>query len=113
MTAEFAVALPAVVLALAASLWALSAAESTMRCVDAARAGARAAARGEVPGAVEAAARSVGPAGAVVDVSSSGGLVTVVVRATVSPGGSLLAHLPGLTVSGRAVSAVESTGVVP
>ena len=46
VTAEFAVVLPAVVLVLALSLGALGLALDQIRCVDAARAGARAASRG-------------------------------------------------------------------
>ncbi len=47
MVAEFAVALPAVVLVLALLLGAARVALAQVGCVDAARAGARAAARGE------------------------------------------------------------------
>lgn len=107
VTAEFAVALPAVVLALAAALWGLAAAGATMRCVDAARSGARAAARGDPPAAVEAAVRSAAPRGAEVRVSRDGGLVAVVVRARVGPPGTVLGGLPGLEVQGRAVAAAE------
>lgn len=107
VTAEFAVALPALVLALVAVLWALSAAGAAMRCEDAARAGARAAARGEPPEAVEAAVRRVGPGGARVSTSAAGGLVTVRVEARVTAPGALPARLPALGVAGQAVAAVE------
>ena len=52
VTAEFAVVLPAVVFVLALSLGALALALDQVRCVDAARAGARAASRGDSDGAV-------------------------------------------------------------
>ena len=113
MTAELAVALPAVVLALAVALWGLAAAGATMRCVDAARSGARAAARGEAPGAVEAAVRSAAPRGAEVATTTRDGLVTVVVRARTAPPGPLLGRLPGLPVQGSAVAAVEAAPVFP
>ena len=51
-TAELAVVLPAVLLVLAVALSALGLAIDQIRCVDAARAGARAAARGDTAGAV-------------------------------------------------------------
>jgi hypothetical protein len=108
VTAEFALALPALVLALVVVLWALSAAGASMRCGDAARAGARAAARGEAAPAVEAAVRQVGPRGALVATSTAGGLVTVRVEARVAPPGALLSRLPALHVVGRAVAAVEA-----
>ena len=47
VTAEFAVVLPAIVLVLGLSLGALGLALDQVRCVDAARAGARAASRGD------------------------------------------------------------------
>ncbi|MDG4866087.1 TadE family type IV pilus minor pilin, partial [Streptomyces sp. T-3] len=56
VTAEAAVVIPALVLLGVALLWALMTASAQIRCVDAARAGARAAARQEEPGAVVAAA---------------------------------------------------------
>ena len=51
-TAELAVVLPAVLLVLAVALSALGLAIDQIRCVDAARAGARAAARGDTAAAV-------------------------------------------------------------
>jgi len=55
-----------------------------IRCVDAAREGARAAARGDPVPVVVAAARRAAPAGARVAVSSGGGLVRVSVSSAVA-----------------------------
>ena len=76
-TAEFAVVLPAVVLVLALSLGALGLAWDQIRCVDAARAGARAASRGDSAGAVILAASRAAPPGAQVSVGAAGELVRV------------------------------------
>ncbi len=77
VTAEFAVVLPAVVLVLALSLGALGLALDQIRCVDAARVGARAASRGDSPGAVILVASRAAPSDAVVSVGTSGDLVSV------------------------------------
>ena len=76
-TAEFAVVLPAIVLVLALSLGSLGLAWDQIRCVDAARAGARAAARGDSAGAVLLVAGRAAPAGAQVSMGTAGGLVQV------------------------------------
>jgi Flp pilus assembly protein TadG len=75
---------------------------------DAARVGARAAARGESPAEVQRLVTSVAPRGATVSVAREGGLVTVVVRVDVRPLGSTARFLPDLTVRARAVAADES-----
>ena len=75
----------------------LNAAVLQIRCVDAAREAARLAARGDDG---VAAARRVGPAGAVVSVHRDGGLL-VARLSTKSP------LLPGITIAAEAVSAAE------
>nr|WP_320779491.1 TadE family type IV pilus minor pilin [Streptomyces sp. CRN 30] len=81
MTAEAAMALPVLVLFAMALVWSLLAACAQIQCVDAARAGARAAARQDPPNAVVATARRAAPDGARVGVSREGDLVRVVVTA--------------------------------
>ena len=76
-TAEFAVVLPAVVLVLALSWGAMGLAWDQIRCVDAARAGARAAARGDSSRAVMQVAGRAAPSGAKVSVEPQGDLVRV------------------------------------
>ncbi len=78
-TAELAVAMPAVVLVLAVVLGAVSLGLDEVRCVDAARAGARAAARGDSAAAVRVEAGRAAPAGARVVVRTAGSRVTVTV----------------------------------
>ncbi len=109
-TAEFAVVLPALVLIIAAGLAMVSVVLAQVRCVDAAREAARAAARGEPPDVVRSAAVRASPAGAHVDVGSAGEEV----RATVSaPAGRVGGLLPAFHVSATAVALrePESTGV--
>lgn len=110
MTAETAAALPVLAVLLGMCLWAVGAATAQLRCVDAARAGARAAARGEQASAVEAAARSAAPAGAVVTVLVDGQDIRVTVKVRTVPAAGPLSRLPGLEVSGLAVAASEAFG---
>lgn len=107
-TAETAVVLPALVLLLAFALWALGAVTIQLRCVEAARAGARAAARGEATDVVrDRAARAAG-AGARVVVERNGNVAVVEVARRVSPPWRALARLvPSLTVTATASADVE------
>ncbi|WNZ09586.1 TadE family type IV pilus minor pilin [Streptomyces sp. 11x1] len=104
VTAEAAMALPVMLLFATALVWALLAACAQIQVVDAARAGARAAARQDPPGAVEAAARKTAPDGAEVRVGREGDLVRVVVSAR-APGPDGL----GLDLSHAAVALAEET----
>ena len=104
VTAEFAVVLPAVVFVLALSLGALGLALDQVRCVDAARAGARAAARGDSYGAVLQVTRRAAPSAAQVSLSTAGDLVQVSVLSRPRVG----ANLPGwLRASSTASAARE------
>lgn len=82
VTAELALALPAVVLVLAVLLVTASAAALQLRCADGARAGARLAAIGEPDAAVTEVARRVAGAGVDVSVSRSDPWVEVTVTAS-------------------------------
>lgn len=108
-TAETAVALPALVFVLVAALWMVTAVRARLECVDAARAGARAASRGEAPSAVRSAASEAAPGSAQVQVTREGGLVTVDVHTSVRPLGSLMSEVPALNVEGHATAAVEGS----
>jgi len=90
VTAEFAVVLPAIVLVLALSLGALGLALDQIRCVDAARAGARAASRGDSRGAVILVTRRAAPSEALVSIDTSGDFVRVSVVSEPRVAGSLL-----------------------
>ncbi|MFD9353813.1 TadE family type IV pilus minor pilin [Streptomyces sp. NPDC060031] len=89
VTAEAALVIPALVLFAALLVWALMAAAGQIRCVDAARAGARAAARSEPAEVVVAAAGAAAPPGAKVEVERTGDLWRVRVAAP-APGPAAL-----------------------
>jgi hypothetical protein len=84
VTAEMALALPALVAVVVALAWLLSLGVTQGVVAQAAREGARAAARGESEGLVLAAARQVAPEAAVT-VRRSGGVVSVTARVTRTP----------------------------
>lgn len=86
VTAELAVVLPGVVLVLVAVLLVGAAAITQLRCADAARAGARAAALGEPAVMVTALAADLAGAGARVRVSEEDGWVVVEVSQAVETG---------------------------
>nr|WTA00458.1 pilus assembly protein TadE [Streptomyces sp. NBC_00857] len=108
VTAEAAVAVPALVVFALALVWALTAAAAQIQCVDAARAGARAAARAEPRAVAMAAARSAAPAGARVTLGRTGDLWRVRVDAP-TPGPGTLA----LTLTAEAAASAEDAVEVP
>jgi hypothetical protein len=85
VTAEAALVLPVLLLVLAAAVAALAVVGAQVRCVDAAREGARAAARGEPAPEVVALARQVAPDGSRVTVAADGDRVVVSVAVEVAP----------------------------
>lgn len=104
VTAEAAMVLPTLVLFGMALIWGLMAASAQIQCVDAARAGARAAARSDpAPVAVQA-ARSAAPPGARVAVTREGDMVRVRVEARATGPGPLAVRL-----GGEAVALAEDT----
>ncbi|MFJ3231652.1 TadE family type IV pilus minor pilin [Streptomyces sp. NPDC086787] len=104
MTAEAAVALPVLVAFSMALVWALFVVTAQIKCVDAARTGARAAARQDPPGAVVAVTREAAPGGARVSVAREGDQV----RVTVVARPPLLSGLP-FEVREEAVASAEET----
>lgn len=96
--------LPVLVFLLAAALAAVSVVTAQLRCTDAAREGARAAARGESDAAVRQIAASSAPDGSAVSVTRHGDTATVEVSASVP----LFPALgPSMTVSDTATAALE------
>jgi hypothetical protein len=89
-------------LILAVGLWMQSAVALQARCQDAARAGARAAARGDPDGAIRSAIAAALPPGARVEISRSGSEVTVSVHASVRIPGGLSTLVAPPTVGGSA-----------
>jgi Flp pilus assembly protein TadG len=103
VTVETAIGIGLLAVVLAMCLAGIGCAVAAVRCTDAAREGARLAARDD-PDAAEV-ARRMAPADAQVGLERTGDTVTVTVAA--APLGGLL---PGVRVSGRAVAAVEDEG---
>jgi len=108
-TAELAVVLPALVLVIAAGLAMVSVVLAEVRCVDASREAARAAARGEPAEVVRAAASRAAPGAANVDIRSSGDQVQVTVSARAGGVGSLLPTF-GVTATATALREPEVPG---
>ncbi len=92
VTAEFAVALPAVLLLLALLLAGASAGVTQLRLEEAARGGARALARGEDPSAVQGIVRTLAGTSATASVAADGEWLSVTVTDRV--GGPLGATVP-------------------
>jgi hypothetical protein len=109
-TAELALALPSLVLILAIGLWLQGAVAVHARCLDAARAGARAAARGDPDGRVRERLAKVVPAGAGIVIAHDGDRITVTVdsRVEVPPGLSAFVGRPTVTGSATAVDEAPS-----
>jgi hypothetical protein len=105
VTAEVAVALPALVLVLAVALWAVKIAATQVTCTDAARSGARAAARGESLPAVRTRVAQALPPGARIEVQRDG--ETTRVEIVVSIPAPIASGLPSLLVKAHATAATE------
>jgi Flp pilus assembly protein TadG len=104
VTAETAVVLPVLLLVLAGAVAAVTVVGAQLRCVDAAREGARAAARGESVAAVSELTGRAAPDGAITTVTPDGGEVRVTVAARIAPLGPVPLRI---TVSAVAVAALE------
>lgn len=109
VTAETAMVLPVLALVLGVALWAIAVAGAELRCVDAARDGARAAARGESDAVVVAAAQAAAPAGAQIELRRDGGRIVVVVRARVGGATGPLGRMPAPTAEATATADSEAT----
>lgn len=89
VTAETAVVLPVLLLVLAGAVAAMIAVGAQLRCVDAAREGARSAARGDPAATVTAVAAHVAPPGAAIGVRNAADQIEVTVSVRVKPLGAL------------------------
>jgi hypothetical protein len=108
VTAETAVTIPSLVVVLVIFVWVLLVITAQLRVVDAARAGARAAARGESVEQSTAVAERAGPPGAEASVIHIGDEVRVAVWASVRPPGGIPV-LPSINVDAVAYAAAEDT----
>jgi hypothetical protein len=106
VTAETAVVLPALIIVALVLGWAVTVGVIQMRCYDAARGAARAAARGEPIDDVEQIARDAAPAGADVTITRVGDEVTVAVKVTASAP-SWFPAVPPMHVAGSAMAIAE------
>ncbi|MET7458835.1 TadE family type IV pilus minor pilin [Nonomuraea sp. NPDC005501] len=106
MTAETAAVLPALMVVLAAALWTVQAVGAQLECVDAARVGARAAARGEPLDQVRELVRSATRSDAQVEVRRGPERTHVKVAVDVRPAGG--AAFPAIRVSASASAATEN-----
>ena len=102
-TVEAALAIPSLLLLTLALTGVLAGMATQIRCVDAARVGARAAARGEPPTEVQAAVARASP-DSTVHIADKDGLVHVTVAAPVAG----ISMLRAFTVRGEAVEADEA-----
>lgn len=107
VTAEFAVALPAVLGLLAILLAGAAAGMTQLRIEEGARAGARALARGEDPAMVERTVRTLAGGSATASVAADGGWFNVTVTDRVS--GPLGSSIPW-TLTARASTLSETAG---
>ncbi|WP_240134322.1 TadE family type IV pilus minor pilin [Streptomyces sp. MUM 178J] len=107
VTAEAAIAVPALVVFAMALVWALTAAAAQIQCVDAARSGARAAAASEP---YVGAARAVAPQGARITLLRAGDLWRVRVEAR-APGPGALSLTLSAEAAAQAEDAVGSAAV--
>ena len=110
VTAETAVVLPVLLLVLVGSVAAITVVAAQLQCVDAAREGARAAARGEDAAVVMALVQRAAPAGAGASVSTGGEEVRVTVSARIAPLGPVPLRI---TVTAAAVAMLEPGVVEP
>lgn len=104
VTAELAATIPALIFVLLIAVNAVMIGINQVRCVDAARVAARAAARGDSPAAVQRVGARAGPSGSTVEVAGGDQEVTVTVTASV-PGPF------GWLVGGRPLRSTVSTPV--
>ncbi len=105
VTAELAVAIPIVVLVLAFCAAGIAAGIDQVRCIDAARAAARSAARGDTAAESRQLALRAAPAGAAVEVDRGSTEVRVVVTARAGGIGGLI---PGWHLRAEATGPVEA-----
>jgi Flp pilus assembly protein TadG len=105
VTAETAAVLPALMVVLAAALWAIQAVGAQLECVDAARAAARAASRGEPLDQVRDVARAATRPDAQVDVTRDVDTTRVQITVQVRPAWG--ASLPAVRVSAAATADTE------
>jgi len=104
VTAEMAVALPALVLVTILLVWSVAVAGAHIRAADAAREAARSMARGDAPSDARSVVARTGPAGASVTIGGDVDVVTATVRARVGAPGALASLVPAASVTATATA---------
>jgi hypothetical protein len=112
VTAELAVALPALVVVMVAALYGVAVVTAQLRCEDAAAMAARLGARGETAATVRSSALAAAPSGAGLSLARSASTVTATVTVRISAPG-LSGLLPGVSISSRAADDVQHSGALP
>jgi hypothetical protein len=112
VTAELAVALPALVVVMVAALYGEALVTAQLRCADAAAVAARLASRGDTAATVQSTALAAAPSGAQLGIATAATTVTATVTVRVSAPG-LSGLLPAVSVSSRAVDDLEGAGPPP
>lgn len=107
VTAEIAAALPALALVVLAAVWTISLGLAQLRCADAAREAARAAARGEQTATVREVAQAVAPGSATIRITEGNGLVFVECAVPMRPPVPFADRLPAPTVRSSATAVEE------
>lgn len=107
VTAELALTLPTLAIVLVIGIWLQSAVALRAQCLDAARAGARAAARGDADPSIRSRLAGVLPRGATVAISHSGGQVTVSVATQVTAPAGIASLVGSPRVTAAATGTVE------
>jgi Flp pilus assembly protein TadG len=110
VTAEAALVIPVLLAVTLLLSWAITVGAAQVRLIDAAREGARLAARGESEQAVQEAIQRAGPDGVTGRVTVLDDSVRVDVDTEVAPGVPLLGDLPGIGLDSSATAALEEVG---
>jgi Flp pilus assembly protein TadG len=109
VTAELALTLPTLAIVLVIGIWLQSAVALRAQCLDAARAGARAAARGDSDPTIRSQLAAALPAGAAVAITHAGGQVTVSVETQVTVPAGIASLVGSPRVTATATGPVEAT----
>lgn len=109
VTAETAMALPVLAVFTLTMAWLLTVGITEVRAIDAAREGARAAARAESPQRARALVAEVAPEGSSISISRTAGTVVVRVSSPVHGPAGLLRGVTDFRVRAEAVAAQEPT----
>ncbi|WP_250292857.1 TadE family type IV pilus minor pilin [Frankia sp. CiP1_Cm_nod1] len=112
-TAELAVAIPSLILVLLIAIWVVGAVSVRAQCAEAARIGARAAARGETDEVVRAWAGRAAPQGSTVSVSRATDSVVVQVRFQARATGVLERIAPTIEITMSSTAPAEAAENVP